>query len=72
MKTKYSCKANGDCKGYSISKKDWISSLNKYPKIKKAMRLKLLKEFHFKERTVMEIHRMRDVNRHCGGLELKF
>ena len=55
MKTKYSCRANGDCKGFSISKKEWLSSLNKFPKIDKSMKLKLLQDFHVKERSVMEI-----------------
>ena len=71
-KTKYNCKANGDCKGYSITKREWLASLNKFPQIEKSFKLKLLQDFHQKERRIMEIHKMRDIIRYCGGLELKF
>ena len=67
----YQAKANGDCKGYSISKKAWLENINEFAGIGQAFKQKLLIDFHRRERFTMEIHRKRDILRYQSGEELE-
>ena len=37
-RTMFFCRANGECKGYSIFKRQWLESMNLYPKVGKAFK----------------------------------